>query len=363
MNGKLSLIIGSLRGGGAERVCVTLANNLAKLGYDVDVVVINLVDAILMDELSSEVNLINLDIVSSKKSLPSLIRYIKFSSPRVVLSFNEQISVALIVGRRISGQSFRLVSRNITLLSMAASSKRGVWHRYIANHIIRYIYPYSDHFIAQSKGMKSDLVRYLGLRESAVSVIPNPVDPRIEKYISQRKGPEHKGNYILCVGRLERTKAFHYAIEAFAEIAVVYPWLRLKVLGRGSMESWLKAFASELKVADRVDFEGFQKNLIPYYSEARATILTSLYEGFPNALVESIVLGTPAVSFDCQSGPSEIIVDGVNGYLVQYKNAKMLAARISDALEGEFDPCELESTVSHFNSKAIVKRYIDEMLR
>jgi len=65
-----------------------------------------------------------------------------------------------------------------------------------------------------------------------------------------------------------------------------------------------------------VGFEGFKKDMIPYYLSAKATVLTPLYEGFPNVLVESITLGTPAIAFNCPSRPSEIIVDGINGFLV-----------------------------------------------
>ncbi|WP_025675215.1 glycosyltransferase [Salinivibrio socompensis] len=80
----------------------------------------------------------------------------------------------------------------------------------------------------------------------------------------------------------------------------------------------MKQCAQDFGVADRVDFEGFQTNMIPYYLHARGTLLTSLYEGFPNVLIESIILGTPVVAFDCPSGPREIIQEGVNGYLVDH---------------------------------------------
>ena len=68
--------------------------------------------------------------------------------------------------------------------------------------------------------------------------------------------------------------------------------------------------------------------MAPYYSNAKATLLTSLYEGFPNVLIESISLGTPIISFDCKSGPSEIVIDGENGYLINFKDVNCFSAAI-----------------------------------
>ena len=123
---------------------------------------------------------------------------------------------------------------------------------------------------------------------------------------------------------MEKEKAFHHAIKAFAKLSNEFPKLRLKIVGKGSLEKKLKQIAKDYKVDDRVDFEGFQKNLIPYYIHAKATVLTSLFEGFPNVLIESIFLNTPVVAFDCNSGPGEIIKDGINGYLVKYQDVDEL---------------------------------------
>ena len=83
------------------------------------------------------------------------------------------------------------------------------------------------------------------------------------------------------MGRLERQKAFHYAIEGFARLTKEFSSLRLKIVGAGILENDLKKCANDFGVRDRVDFEGFKKDIIPYYLGAKATLLTSLYEGFP----------------------------------------------------------------------------------
>ena len=150
---------------------------------------------------------------------------------------------------------------------------------------------------------------------------------------------------MLCVGRLEKQKAFHYAIEAFAAVAKKFPNLRLKIVGKGRLENQLKQNAMDLGVSDRVDFEGFQKNMIPYYLNAKATILTSLYEGYPNVLIESITLRTPVIAFDCPSGPSEIIKDKINGYLVKYQDLEDLKIKLEELLLNEFKISDINNTV------------------
>lgn len=358
MSEKIALIIGGLRGGGAEKVCVTLANGLADRGYTIDLVVLSLNGAIRDKELSSKVNLVNLGVGHARYSALAFWRYLRSARPQTVLSFNRQISVVLGLVRKFAGLKFRLVSRNIIFLSIAESSKKGLWHGFISKHLIRRFYTLSDLLIAQSHAMKDDLVSYLKIPESGVEVIHNPVCQKVADFSNANNlAAEVKKDYLLCVGRLEAQKAFRYAIAAFSSIAPDYPALRLKLVGKGSLESQLKEQARALGMADRVDFEGYQTDMIPYYLGAKATLLTSLYEGFPNVLVESIALGTPVVAFDCPSGPSEIVAEGANGYLVPHKDEAALLAAIRKALEADWPRDRVAQTAGAFRSDVIVKQY------
>ena len=170
-------------------------------------------------------------------------------------------------------------------------------------------------------------------------------------------------DYVLCVGRLEKQKAFHNAIIAFAEISLDFPNLRLKIIGKGSLENNLKSLATECGISDKVDFEGFHIDLIPYYKFARVTILTSLYEGFPNVLVESIALNTPVVAYDCKSGPREIIHDKINGFLVENNNILDLKIKLKNALMSEFSYIKMQETIKKNKISEIVKNYSDLLLQ
>nr|WP_321459185.1 glycosyltransferase [uncultured Vibrio sp.] len=362
MSRSITLIIGGLRGGGAEKVCVTLANGLVEQGYSVDLVVLSLNGAVREKELSPQVNLINLNVKHTRHSSFAIYRYLKQAKPQMVLSFNRQISVVLGIIRSVMRLDFTLISRNIIFLSIAEAKKKGLWHGFIVKNLIKKFYSLSDYFIAQSSAMKVDLVDYLGVEASRVEVINNPVCQIIASHQMQISLGEAAietaiEDYLLCVGRLEEQKAFHYAIEAFSKVAPKYPELRLKIVGQGSLEIDLKKCAAKFNVSERVDFEGFQEKMIPYYANAKATLLTSLFEGFPNVLVESITLGTPVVSFDCPSGPSEIIEDGVNGYLVGYQDVDALADKVSLVCEGSIIRSETQKTSDRYTIEKILQSY------
>lgn len=358
MNKKIVFIIGGLRGGGAEKVCVTLANGLADRGYNIDLVVLSLKGAVREKELSSKVNLVNLDVGHARYSVLALWRYLRSTKPQSVLSFNRQISVVLGLVRKLTGLKFRLISRNIIFLSIAESNKRGLWHGFISKYLIRKFYALSDQLIAQSHAMKEDLVSYLSLPKNKVEVIHNPVCQRVanaskEKYMSITENEK----YLLCVGRLEEQKAFHYAIAGFADAEKDFPTLRLKIVGQGSLDRELKQYARDLGVEDKVDFEGYQADMIPYYLGAKATLLTSLYEGFPNVLVESISLGTPVVAFDCPSGPSEIIINDTNGFIVPYLQEQALFKAINLTILKTWNENDVIKTSNRYELNAILNQY------
>lgn len=359
MSRKITLLIGGLRGGGAEKVCVTLANGLAERGYKVELVVLSLNGAMRDKELSSKVNLINLGVVHARHSVLALWRYLRLAHPNTVLSFNRQISVVVGLLRKFTGLNFKLISRNIIFLSIAESSKKGLWHGFISKYLIKKFYALSDLIIAQSFAMKDDLITYLRLPEHRVLVIHNPVSQEVYDFaLTHKLNDIKKKEYILCVGRLEEQKAFHYAINAFASIAHGYPEFRLKIVGKGSLEHQLKEQVNTLGVADRVDFEGYQTDMIPYYLHARTTLLTSLYEGFPNVLVESIALGTPVVAFDCPSGPSEIVQDSINGFLVPLEDEVKLKDAIIKTLDADWPYETVIETTEPFQLDVIMSKYI-----
>lgn len=357
---KIVLLINSLAGGGAEGVCVSIANSFADKGYQVDLVILNLNNEAYLDRLSKNVNLIVLNVNHARYSSPSLLRYIYKNKPKKILVFNYELSVMLVILRFLFRIKIKIISRNINTLSkkIIFLEQQNFWTKYVVKTLIKYFYNKIDHVVNQCHAMHDDLIKIYPQLYHKSSVIYNPVSNHILDYVNLHDLHQiKKKDYLLCVGSLEKQKAFHYAIEAFATIANDFPKLRLKILGQGSLEQELKQKVIDYNLTGRVDFEGFQKDIIPYYLYARATVLTSIYEGFPNTLVESITLGTPVVSFDCPSGPREIIKEGINGYLVKYKDTVDLKKKLLTVIKNEFSVEKMSSTVESFKLNKINKHY------
>lgn len=161
-------------------------------------------------------------------------------------------------------------------------------------------------------------------------VVPNPV-------LAAPRAVPHAGEArtALAMGRLTPQKGFDLLLEAFARVAVRHPAWSLEVRGEGPLREALVEQARGLGLADRVRFAGKTDDAYATLRAADLYVLSSRYEGFPMVLCEAMASGLPVVSFDCRTGPREIVRDGVDGVLVPPGDVDALA----EALERLFaDP-------------------------
>lgn len=352
-------MVSTLGLGGAQGVCINISNCLADKGWDVSLIVLNLNNATFQNQLSKKVKLKVLNIAKASYSLLHILIYLLKEKPTKILVFDYELTVILVFLKNVFGLEFKIIARNINTMSENLSHTTGIWNKYVYRPLVKLSYPRVDHIINQCNAMQDDLISIFPKLKYKSSVIYNPVAEYIENGITLNKiNCPFDHEYILCVGRLETQKGFHLSIEAFANIAAQYPNLRLKIIGVGSLEKELRRRALELNVSERVDFEGLKSNLVLYYKNAKGTLLTSSYEGFPNVLIESITVGTPIISFDCPSGPSEIIINGINGFLVSNQYLDEFTKKLIDLLENKWDRDKIMETALRFSSKNIIKEYI-----
>ncbi len=357
---KITFVISSLNGGGAENVCTNIANSFADKGWQVDLVVFNLKNATYKNYLSEKIKLYLLNVNHARYSAIPLLKYIYKNKPNKILVFNYELSVMLLILRFFFRFKLKIISRNINTLSIKLKQlkKQNFWVKYIVLNFIKYFYNKLDYVVNQCDAMRDDLITMYPKLSNFSNVIINPLSNNIENYTNKNDLTKiQKNNYILCIGRLEEQKAIHHAIEIFSTISKKFPNLRLKIVGKGNLEQNLKKKALDLGISNKVDFEGFQQDVIPYYLYAKATILTSLYEGYPNVLIESIAMNTPVISFDCPSGPNEIIEDGLNGYLVNYLDIEDFKKKLSIMLTNKFIYQDLKNSIRNNHIDQVFQEY------
>jgi glycosyltransferase involved in cell wall biosynthesis len=187
-------------------------------------------------------------------------------------------------------------------------------------------------------------------------VIPNPVNFRTPSPRT-RTGSESK--HIFAMGRLDPVKGFDMLLEAFRLIASRHPDWSLTILGEGTERKNLECLIARSGLTGRVSLPGWAADPFPLLEGADLFVLSSLVEGFPNALCEAMACGVPAVAFDCHSGPADIVRHEVDGLLVPPKDIPALAASMDRVMS---DPIERASFASR--ASEVVQRFgLEEILQ
>lgn len=348
------VFISDMGQGGAQKVCSTLACELDMQGRKIGLLVLrgDEGDWPLPEALASH----SFRCHHARSVLPRLIRWVRSTRPEVVLVFNHQLAVLLIVARAISGVKMRIVARNISNLSAKYAREGAIWHRHIVNPLVKLIYRRVDAVVAQSRGMAGDLVENYGFPEHKIKLIPNPVE--FKTVDAKHKESRRLGCEFLFVGRLEPVKNLTFLLSAFSRLKKRMSDARLTFLGEGSEKPKLEELCKVLQISGSVCFSGWQ-NPDRFYESCDVTLLTSHYEGFPNVLIESMAHGKPVVSVDCPSGPDEVIQAGVNGFLVGRGQIDKFVDCMERAAHWNWKPDEIASTVSRFAADSVARSYWD----
>ena len=141
------------------------------------------------------------------------------------------------------------------------------------------------------------------------------------------------GNDFMAVGRLEAEKNFSELLYIWKEVSLIHPEKRLHIYGEGRERSALEKLIQQLGLQEKVFLQGRTRHIDEKMAESCALLMTSRYEGFPLALVESLPFGLPLISYNCPNGPAEIIKDGENGFLVPLGDRKEFVRRIRQLIE------------------------------
>ena len=269
-----------------------------------------------------------------------LAKFLKTEKPTILVSSFPHFNIISLAAKKFSGAETKIVVIEHTSFSLLKSTASNFWHKIIVilflPALMRITYEWAGAIVCVSKGVASDLFEVLE-SDKKIQVIYNPVaDGKILK-MAQRQAnhpwlADKNIPVIIAVGRLAKAKDYPNLFKALKLILEEHP-AKLLILGSGAEEQKLKKIVEDYGLAEFVDFLGFQPNPYKYIKDSSVFVLSSMQEGFGNAIIEAMALGVPVVSTNCPSGPNEIIENNKNGILVPVKDPKSLAAGVLKILE------------------------------
>lgn len=366
----VAIHVPDLSGGGAERMMVNLVNEFASRGIHTDLVVTRF-EGEYCEEVDNSVSVVELDpdpvpLYAAMGALRPLRRYLRARRPDAMLSALTRANVVTLLAHRLADVPTRIVVSERNHLSSTVGNAEMRRMRALPS-LVRLTYPWADRVVPISDGVGRDLADTASIPESSMRTIYNPVvTPSLFELAEESLShPWFDGNaeydVLLGVGSLTRQKDFPTLLRCFAEL-VDRRDTRLVVLGEGPKRDDLRRLGSELGVSDAVDMPGFVDNPFAYMRRADAFVLSSAWEGFGNVLVEAMACGTPVVSTDCPSGPSEILDGGEYGPLVPVGDPHALAEAVCRTLESPPPSSRLEARAREFSVSTIADQYLNVLL-
>ncbi|QJC55779.1 N-acetylgalactosamine-N,N'-diacetylbacillosaminyl-diphospho-undecaprenol 4-alpha-N-acetylgalactosaminyltransferase [Polaromonas vacuolata] len=356
----LSIFLPDLRGGGAERVAVNLANSFIQRGYAVDIVLLS-AEGDFLSDLHPNVTVVDLHVDRLRWVLFPLVHYLRQARPAVVLACMWPLTIAAVVARALSRVPTRLVVAEHTTWSRSELLKRPTVEWQIRKSM-HWVFPAADGIVAVSQGAADDLARFANLEAQSITCIYNPVvgdgKPPAPEPLSPSGWWTGQHCKLLAVGTLKEIKDYATLLNAFALLRQRVD-ARLLILGEGECRPALVAQVRQLGIKASVFMPGFVKDISLYYQQADLHVLSSTGEGFGNVIVEALAVGTPVVSTDCPSGPREILCGGQFGRLVPMGNAAALADAMAESLAATHDTAALIARAQDFSIDKATDRYLE----
>lgn len=321
---RVTLVISSLGSGGAERVMATLANYWARNQKAVTLITLAGSQSDFY-RLDPRVSRIALDVFSESSGplqalqnnwhrLRKLRNAVLESHPQVVLSFTDATNVLVLLALRRT--------RIPVVISERIDPR---FHRIAAGwSLLRKVtYRWAAALVVQTNAVRDWAQKVVSA--DRIAVIPNPIADD-DAIVGEIEGvPLPHPPFIAAMGRLDPQKGFDLLLSAFEKAVSTLPEWSLVIIGEGAERVRLQKKATELGIAERVHFLGRVKQAQQVLQKAEMFVLSSRYEGFPNALLEAMNCGRAVVSFDCPSGPGDLITNEQNGILVPAGNTTALA--------------------------------------
>jgi glycosyltransferase involved in cell wall biosynthesis len=357
---KISLFIPSMRGGGAEKVFLNLSKGFLEKGHEVDLLLAQK-EGEYLNEINEEINVVDLGSRRLLFAVLPLIKYLKKGNPDVLISGMSHVNIISLLAKMFSRvdtdiivtehNPYPLGRRDISLVK-----------KLVTKMLMRLFYPSAKTVVTVSRYVRDNLIEAIGISINNFRVIYNPMDleeirERSKEQTNHKWLRKKELPIILGVGRLTEEKDFPTLVKAFAKVRKKLD-AKLIILGEGERRGDLEQLILNLGLEEDVDLPGFVKNPYSYMAASDVFVLSSLYEGFGNVLVEAMACGTSVVSTKCPGGPSEILENGKWGELVPVEGIEPMANAIMKAILNQAKDQNIRERSEKFSLSEIVDSYL-----
>lgn len=353
---KIDFIISSLGGGGAERVLTLVANSLAK-NKNNKISVITIFDeteGYQLDPTIKKVKLKQTKLIPSHtvRSIINLSRYYqkKSNRPDVIVSFVTLTNLITIIVAKLFSIKIIAQEHNSHLRYMKGRKR-------ITDFTKKHLYKRADVVTV----LTSFDVEYYRNHGANVYVMPNPCS-----FKSITENSHKREKTILAVGHLNRYhhKGFDNLLKLMVAIFKQHPTWRLVIAGSGDEGlKYLTNLAEEYKISDKIEFKGYVHDISKLMYKSSIFILPSRFEGLPMVLLEAMSQGMACISYDCKTGPSDIIANERNGLLIEDQNMSKMQNGLSELITNEELRTKLSNegikSLDKYEISVITKRYED----
>lgn len=356
--GRILFVVPSFSGGGAERVVTVLASNLAERGYDVHCVIYYKAEH--EYDFSKKIKLYNLSkggeqaysSMGMKAKICTLNNLISGIKPDYIIPFLPQVGFH--VWLATLGRNYKIIQ---TVRNDPRNDPPSKLERIIRNLMLTF----SWRNFVQNVDQLNYFPKFI---KKKTTILPNPVP---EKLFQMNHVYNESITSIVSLGRLTKQKNFDMIIRIAQKTHELYPYMRFHIYGSGELKSDLEERIRRAELSNNVILEGRTNEPYEKMNAADIFILSSNYEGMPNALLEAMALGIPCISTNCPTGPSDIIIPNENGVIVDIDDDKAAAQALLGWIN---DPNELkcigekarQTILTKYSADVITKRFLNEVL-
>lgn len=336
MNRKIIFYINTINRGGAERVLVNLANYFSDFNSCIFVTSYSTSEEY---ELKKNIKRINLEnkvnhfnkISRNITRILRLRKILKQEKPDVIISFMGEPNYRAIISS---------LGLNVKKIISVRNDPNKEYSGKLSKFLAKYLLPMADGCVFQTKDAQLWFPKKL---QNKSTIIFNGVN-----HVFYEVDYSPTKNLIISCGRLEKQKNHELLIKAFSLIKDDYKDIHLLIYGKGSLENRLQLYINENNLHEQVILKGLSTNIQEEMKKAAVFVLSSDYEGMPNALMEALAIGVPSVSTDCPcGGPKMLIENNINGILVPIGDSLSLAKGIKRILDNEQFAASISKEAKH----------------